>query len=49
MMKDTHPLPSETEVKVWAPILELRDDYDGDEQHLARLGKKQVLRVRNPR
>ena len=48
MMTDAHFLSSEVETKNWAPEIEVREDYDGDEHYLARLGKKQVLRVRNP-
>lgn len=38
---------SERDDEAVSPDVELQDSYDGDEDQLARLGKKQVLTVRN--
>lgn len=43
--KDTDLLKSKVEVKDLSADIEPRGDYDGDEDQLARLGKKQVLKV----
>ena len=45
--KDTDLLKSNVEVKNLSADIEPRGDYDGDEDQLARLGKKQVLKVRD--
>lgn len=42
-------LHSEVEAKGPSSSVEPRDTYDGDEDQLARLGKKQVLKVRSYR
>ena len=44
--KDAGLVHSEVEVKYSGADNELRDSYDGDEDLLARLGKKQVLKVK---
>ena len=43
--KDTDLFHSEIEIKGSSTDVEPQRGYDGDEDHLARLGKKQVLRV----
>ena len=43
--KDIDILKSEVEFKVLGAGTEAQDGYDGDEDQLARLGKKQVLKV----
>ena len=45
--KGTDLLQSKVEVKDLSTDIEPRGDYDGDEDQLARLGKKQVLKVRD--
>lgn len=47
--KDADLLHSGVEIKDPSADIEHRGEYDGDEDHLARLGKKQVLKVRNHR
>ena len=42
---DINRFGSEGENKGIASRIELLDSYDGDEDQLARLGKKQVLKV----
>lgn len=44
---DVDVLHSGIEIKGATSEVEPRDAYDGDEDQLARLGKKQVLRVRD--
>lgn len=43
--KDTDLFHSEVELKYPSTDVEPQGGYDGDEDQLARLGKKQVLRV----
>ena len=43
--KDTDHFRSEVEIKNSSTDVEPQGGYDGDEDQLARLGKKQVLRV----
>ena len=43
--KDAELFRSECEIKGMSLVVEPRDTYDGDEDQLARLGKKQVLKV----
>ena len=45
--KDTDLIQSKVEVKDLSTDTEPRGVYDGDEDQLARLGKKQVLKVRD--
>ena len=44
--KDADTFHSEVEIKGTSSDGEARDAFDGDEDQLARLGKKQVLKVR---
>ena len=46
-LKDADLLHSEVEIKNPSPDIEPQSNYDGDEEQLARLGKKQVLKVRD--
>ena len=46
-LKETDLLHSKIDVKDLSADIEPRGDYDGDEDQLARLGKKQVLKVRD--
>ena len=46
---DMNRFGSEVEKINMASRIELVDSYDGDEDQLARLGKKQVLKVRRHR
>ena len=46
---DVNRFSSEVESIHMASRIELLDPYDGDEDQLARLGKKQVLKVRHHR
>lgn len=43
--KDAELFHSEGEMKGMSLVVEPRGTYDGDEDQLARLGKKQVLKV----
>ena len=45
--KDANVLHSEVEIKGLSSDLEPQVTYDADEDRLARLGKKQVLKVRH--
>ena len=47
-LKDTNAFRSEVEIKYLSTDIEPRGDYNGDEDYLARLGKKQVLKVSEP-
>lgn len=47
--KDAEMYHSRGEIKGMGLTVESRDIHDGDEDQLARLGKKQVLRVRHQR
>ena len=46
-MKAADLLHSEVEIKYLSPDIEHQENHDGDEDQLARLGKKQVLKVRD--
>ena len=46
---DINRFGSEVESMHMASRIELLDPYDGDQDQLARLGKKQVLKVRHHR
>ena len=43
--KERHHFHSEVQIKESSADVEPQGGYDGDEDHLARLGKKQVLKV----
>ena len=46
-LKDTDAVHSTREIKDLSTYVEPQGDYNGDEDRLARLGKKQVLQVRH--
>lgn len=46
-LKAADLLHSEVEIKDLSPDIEPQGNHDGDEDQLARLGKKQVLKVRD--